>query len=98
MSNSVFIACVVCQQLMILLTTRFFGAVLNLTGIDVLKGSLFYLKFVYLFGRMSSSITMTSTCLTSIDRFLATSHNVRCRHVFTVRRARLTLIIMVLII
>ncbi|CAF0866349.1 unnamed protein product [Adineta steineri] len=97
MSNSVFLLASFIGSLVQLWTVRFSLAVLNLTGIDLLKNSLFYCEIRWLFGRMSSSITMTSICLASIDRFLVTSRNVRYRYAFNMKRVRLMVIILTLI-
>jgi hypothetical protein len=96
MPNSVFLLASFIGNLAQLWTTRFSRAVLILNGIDLLKGSIFYCEIRWLLGRASSSIAMTSLCLASIDRFLVTSRNIRFHHVFTVKRARLIVIIMTL--
>jgi uncharacterized membrane protein len=97
MPSSVFLLASFIGSLVQLWTVRFSRAILSLTGIDLLARSLFYCEIRWLFGRMSSSITITSLCLASIDRFLVTSRNVRYRNIFTMRRAQLTIIIFVII-
>ncbi|CAF0894917.1 unnamed protein product [Adineta steineri] len=97
MPNSIFLLTSFVASLVQLWTTRFSTVFLNLTGVDLLKQSGFYCEIRWLFGRMSGTITMASICLVSINRFLMTSHNVRYRQVFTTQRARVAVIVVVLV-
>ncbi|CAF1395479.1 unnamed protein product [Adineta steineri] len=97
MPNSVFLLTSFIASLVQIWTTRFSAAFHNLTGVDLLKQSSFYCEIRWLFGRTGATITMASICLSSINRFLMTSQNVRYRQVVTIRCARVTVIVMILI-
>ncbi|CAF1451406.1 unnamed protein product [Adineta steineri] len=97
MPNSVFLLTSFVASLMQIWTTRFSTAFLNLTGVDLLKQSRFYCEIRWLFGRMGATITMACICLVSINRFLITSPNVRYRQIFTMRCARMTVIVVILV-
>ncbi|CAF1425050.1 unnamed protein product [Adineta steineri] len=97
MPSSVFLLTSFVASLLQIWTNRVSAAFLNLTGVDLLKQSSFYCEIRWLFGRTGATIAMASICLSSINRFLMTSQNVRYRQVVTMRCARVTVIVMILI-
>ncbi|UJR07175.1 hypothetical protein I4U23_011463 [Adineta vaga] len=84
-------------SLILFWSSRFPRCILNITGIDLLVGSIFYCKVRWLLGRWSLNMPFTCICLASIDRFFNTSRNVRYHHFFTLKRAYSIVIIFSLV-
>lgn len=93
MPNSVFLVTSFISSLVLLWASRFPRSILNITGVDLLVGSIVYCKVRWLFGRWGLNMAFTCRCLASIDRFLTTSSNPHYRRLFTVQRARILVII-----
>ena len=95
MPNSIFLFAFFSASLVQLWTARFSRAMVTLTGVDLLALSPVYCQVRWLFGRISSNTTMASICLSSIDRYLATSRNVRYRQALTSQRASLVIVLII---
>ncbi|CAF2786965.1 unnamed protein product [Rotaria sp. Silwood2] len=93
MPNSIFLISSFIGSLVLLWATRFPRSLLAITNIDILAISTICCKLRWLLGRWGLNMPVTCVCLSSIDRFLITSRNVRYRHFFTVQRARFIVII-----
>ncbi|CAF1255914.1 unnamed protein product [Adineta ricciae] len=87
MSNCAFLITFFVSNLISLWASRFQRAVLAITGVDLLVGSIFYCKFRWLFGRWSYNMSFTCICLSSVDRFLNTSRSECCQRLITFKRA-----------
>lgn len=93
MSNFVFLITFFISNLTLLWSSRFPHSMLAITGIDPLVGSIVYCKVRWLFGRWGFNMSFTCICLSSIDRFLHTSRNERCRNLITLKRAFIIIIV-----